>query len=207
MAIYFVRHGETECNVKGVYYGSLNVPITENGRRQAESVGEMLKAVPFQRVITSRLKRTQQTAEWVLSKQSPENPRLLEWQKKEAFNEMDFGAWEGLHYTKVRELYPEDYRKMMEDWIHCPPTGGEIFLEFNDRVLKAWERLHIDGKENVLFVGHGGPIQCILCHLLGMKPSDIWHLEIRQGAYTKVEMYKDFSVLKGMNLERREIFG
>lgn len=47
--------------------------------------------------------------------------------------------------------------------------------------------------------------QCIMCHLLGMDPSAIWHLEIRQGTYTKFGIYKDFPVLKGMNLERREI--
>ena len=116
-----------------------------------------------------------------------------------------FGAWEGLHYTKVRELYPEDYRAMMNDWVHCPSTGGEIFLDFNARVLDTWKGLHINENENVLFVGHGGPIQCIMCHLLGMDPSAIWHLEIRQGTYTKFGIYKDFPVLKGMNLERREI--
>ena len=38
MKLYMVRHGETECNVQRVYYGSLDVPITEKGRRQAEAV-------------------------------------------------------------------------------------------------------------------------------------------------------------------------
>ena len=205
MAVYFVRHGETECNVNHVYYGSLDVPITENGRRQAEAVGEMLQEVRFHRVIISGLRRTRQTAEAVLSKQNPRNPIPSEWQTVAALNEMGFGAWEGLHYTKVRELYPEDYRAMMGDWVHCPSTGGEIFLDFNARVLDAWKGLHINENENVLFVGHGGPIQCIMCHLLGMDPSAIWHLEIRQGTYTKFGIYKEFPVLKGMNLERGEI--
>lgn len=209
MAVYFVRHGQTECNVNQVYYGSLDVAITENGRRQANSVGDMLQDVTFHRVIVSGLKRTQQTAEAVLSRQNASNtvPSPSEWQLVKGLNEMGFGAWEGLHYTVVRERYPKDYRAMMDDWVHCPPTDGEVFTDFNARVLKAWKDLYISDNENVLFVGHGGPIQCIMCHLLGMAASNIWRLEIRQGTYTKFEIYKDFPVLKGMNLERREVLG
>ena len=45
MKLYIVRHGETECNVKRVYYGSLDVSITEKGREQAAAVGDMLRDV------------------------------------------------------------------------------------------------------------------------------------------------------------------
>ena len=70
MKLYMVRHGETECNVNRVYYGSLDVPITENGRRQAEAVGDMLCDVVFDKVIVSGLCRTRQTAEAILSRQT-----------------------------------------------------------------------------------------------------------------------------------------
>lgn len=68
MKLYIVRHGETECNVKRVYYGSLDVSITEKGRRQAAAVGDMLRNVIFDKVIISGLRRTRQTAEAVLSR-------------------------------------------------------------------------------------------------------------------------------------------
>lgn len=206
MAVYFVRHGETECNVKKVYYGSLDVSINEKGRHQAEAVGEMLRDVVFDRIITSGLQRTQQTAKAILSKQNEINT-IPELESMDVFNEMNFGKWEGLHYTRVREDYPKDYKAMMEDWVHCPPTGGEVFMDFNRRVLEGWESLHIRDGENILFAGHGGPIQCLMCYLLGMGPSQIWHLEISQGTYTKFEIHKGFPVLKGMNLERRELLG
>ena len=51
MKLYIVRHGETECNVKRVYYGSLDVSITEKGREQAAAVGDMLRDVVFDKVI------------------------------------------------------------------------------------------------------------------------------------------------------------
>lgn len=205
MKLYMVRHGETECNVNGVYYGSLDVPITENGRRQAEAVGDMLCGVAFDKVVVSGLQRTWQTAEAILSRQDAEmaGPEIC---RVSAFNEMDFGTWEGLHYTQVQERYPEDYKAMAADWIHCPPTDGERFLDFGQRVLEGWDRLYGDASfkkaENVLFVGHSGPIQCLMCHFLGMDISNIWHLEIRQGTYTQFEMVQDFPILRGMNLKR-----
>ena len=90
MKLYMVRHGETECNVNRVYYGSLDVPITENGRRQAEAVGDMLCDVVFDKVIVSGLCRTRQTAEAILSRQTSS----AEICQAPAFNEMDFGDWE-----------------------------------------------------------------------------------------------------------------
>lgn len=207
MAIYFVRHGETECNVKQVYYGSLDVAVTDRGIAQAEAVGEMLKDVVFDRVITSGLRRTQETADALLSRQNKSHLLPEDRQICTALNEMDFGAWEGLHPKQVEVLYPEDYRAMASDWFRCPPTGGEIFADFRQRVLEGWRELRISDEENILFVGHGGPIQCIICELLGMAADGIWHLEIRQGCYTKFELCRGFPVLRGMNLERREIFG
>jgi len=217
MKLYIVRHGETECNIKRVYYGSLDVSITEKGREQAVAVGDMLRDVTFDKVIISGLQRTRQTAETVLSrqtqqnrhtqqnKQTQQNGQMPEIWSIPAFNEMNFGAWEGLHYTQVRELYPEDYAAMSGDWINCPPSGGERFTEFSRRVLDGWREL--SGREafrradNVLFVGHSGPIQCLICHFLGTAASNIWHLEIQQGAYTCFEIVNDFPVLKGFNVK------
>jgi alpha-ribazole phosphatase len=204
MKLYIVRHGETECNVRQVYYGSLDVPITENGKKQAEAVGDMLEDIAFDQVITSGLLRTQQTASAILSKNQktvlPENGMC----RVHKFNEMNFGAWEGMHYTEVREQYPEDYAAMANDWMHCAPTGGEVFNDFSQRIVGGWEALlareDIKRAENILFVGHGGPIQCLICYLLGMDMSRIWQFSIQQGVYTEFEIVRDFPVLKGLNV-------
>lgn len=201
MKLYMVRHGETECNVQRIYYGSLDVPITEKGRQQAEAVGDMLRNVAFDQVIVSGLCRTRQTAEAILSRLETEPGKIC---SIPAFNEMDFGAWEGLHYAEVRERYPEDYRAMAGDWQHCGPSEGERFTDFSRRVWAGWKALSsketFKKAENVLFVGHSGPMQCLMCHFLGMDVSNIWHLEIRQGVYTEFEIVDNFPVLKGLNV-------
>ena len=57
MNIYFVRHGKTESNEKGVYYGSLDSSINSIGKDQGKKLNEYLKNVNFTKAYVSPLKR------------------------------------------------------------------------------------------------------------------------------------------------------
>ncbi len=65
MKLIVTRHGETNYNAASLYNHdpSVDVHLTENGIRQAEQLAEDLRDTPIDLVITSRLKRTKQTAE------------------------------------------------------------------------------------------------------------------------------------------------
>ena len=43
MKIYTVRHGQTEWNKKGFYQGKTDIPLNEEGKKQAILVKEKLK--------------------------------------------------------------------------------------------------------------------------------------------------------------------
>lgn len=63
--IYFVRHGESEANQRGVFAGQKeNSPLTQKGRDQAKITGQLVKSeIPkIDKIITSSLKRTHETA-------------------------------------------------------------------------------------------------------------------------------------------------
>ncbi|HBV5297987.1 TPA: histidine phosphatase family protein, partial [Klebsiella oxytoca] len=62
MKLWLVRHGETEANIAGLYSGHAPTELTERGIRQAQTLGQRLHAVPFERVFCSELERTQRTA-------------------------------------------------------------------------------------------------------------------------------------------------
>lgn len=198
MKIYIVRHGQTICNKNNVYYGALDVSLTDLGRTQARQVGELLKDVAFDRVILSGLKRTQETADEVLSVHQA--GVLPAYEKYPALNEMNFGAWEGLHYTQVREQWPEDFKAFGEDWVHARPTDGEIYTDFRERVLTGFKTLALKEDETILYVGHGGPISCILADALGMPIDAIWHLNIGQGVYCRLDINKGYPILMGLNM-------
>lgn len=57
VAVYIVRHGETDWNVQGIVQGQIDTELNDEGRRQAEYVGEYLKVIPFTHAYTSDLRR------------------------------------------------------------------------------------------------------------------------------------------------------
>ena len=61
--LWLVRHGETEANVAGLYSGHAPTPLTERGMMQARTLGQLLQAVTFDRVLCSELERTHITAD------------------------------------------------------------------------------------------------------------------------------------------------
>ena len=63
MKLWLVRHGETEANVAGLYSGHAPTPLTERGMMQARTLGQLLQAVTFDRVLCSELERTHITAD------------------------------------------------------------------------------------------------------------------------------------------------
>jgi broad specificity phosphatase PhoE len=61
--IYFVRHGESEANVKKIVAGSeTDAAITEKGRVQAEKAGQELLDKKIELIVSSPLTRTKETA-------------------------------------------------------------------------------------------------------------------------------------------------
>ena len=47
MKIYLVRHGQSVGNVKNLWYGSTDLPLTDLGREQARQAGEKLRGMAF----------------------------------------------------------------------------------------------------------------------------------------------------------------
>ena len=47
MKLYLIRHGQSEGNVKDLWYGRSDLPLTELGRQQAAQVGQKLRDIPL----------------------------------------------------------------------------------------------------------------------------------------------------------------
>ena len=53
MRIWFVRHGETEWNRTKRYQGHSDIPLNENGRRQAQDTAALLAKEPLSAIYAS----------------------------------------------------------------------------------------------------------------------------------------------------------
>ena len=130
-----------------------DVQLTADGRRQAEAAADELAPVAFDRVVTSGLPRTLETARIVAPGREPES--------RHALREIESGDLRGLEPGRVQELMTAAFRGVV------PPEarflGGESIRELSDRVLPEIEALVADdGWDVLLLVLHGAVNRAIL---------------------------------------------
>jgi probable phosphoglycerate mutase len=156
--IYLLRHAEVAYfDEHGQPVAPDEVPLTPTGRRQARRAGAALAGVRFDRVLTSGLPRTVETARLVApSVRVEERPELRE-----------------LEPGRLAELAPEELEAAFLGafrGVLPGPTrflGGETIDALFDRVLPALERLLADpGWDTALAVLHGGVNRALLSFAL-----------------------------------------
>jgi len=148
--IYLMRHAQVR------YFQGQHpheVLLTDDGRRQAETAAEALRGAVFDRVVTSGLARTLETARIVAPGREPEhNPEL---------REIESGDIRGLEPAVVQEMMTTAFRGTVP--LDTQFLGGESVGELLDRVLPQLEALLADESwDVVLLVLHGAVNRAIL---------------------------------------------
>jgi len=161
--IYLVRHGQTEANQTGVFQGHADVPLDAAGLEQARLVGERLRQVPFDAILSSDLSRAAETARAIAG----ERPVLL----RKELREWDLGHWVGLTFAQVAERFPEEYRNFKDIASEGAIEGGESRAQFNARAARVLRELagEFAGK-TILCVTHGGVLKAMFRAAAGFTP-------------------------------------
>jgi probable phosphoglycerate mutase len=136
-----VRHGETEWTLSRQHTGTTDIPLTDNGRRQAEAVAPRLAGREFALVLSSPLGRALETCRLAGLGDSPEiSADLLEW---------NYGEYEGVTTADIRKTDPG-----WDLWRDgCP--GGENAAQVAARVGRVIARLRdLDGDAALFAHGH-----------------------------------------------------
>jgi broad specificity phosphatase PhoE len=148
--LYLMRHAQVRY-FRGVH--PREVLLTEIGRAQAEAAAAALIGVQFDRVITSGLPRTLETARIVAPKLLPE--------RNHALREIESGDIRGLDPGVVQEMMTAAFRGTVP--LDTKFLGGETVGELLDRVLPELDALLADtGWDVALLILHGGVNRAIL---------------------------------------------
>lgn len=165
MIFYFVRHGETDWNVKKKIQGKTDIPLNENGRRQAKELAARLseekQAGTFSvaRAYTSPQLRAAETAQIAADALGVACISLAD------LREMDLGEWEGLNWDIVRETYGETYYYWDGHRRYTHTPGGENYDEVLGRTLRALEFILEHETKDVLVVTHSAILMALRCYL------------------------------------------
>lgn len=156
---YLVRHGESEGNAARIFTGQTNSPLTERGRRQAEAIADELAKVKFDRIVTSDLSRTRDTAETIAKRHGMPIEVIPE------LREIDVGDRTGTSFDEVRGL-----PNWTDDGFMAWPKG-ETLDQVMKRILGVIERLTRESPgQTILIVGHGGVNRILISYFLGVLP-------------------------------------
>lgn len=159
--LYLIRHGITSANEKGVYLGSTDISLSEDGKQNILSLTQQYEYPKVQKVYSSPLKRAVETAELIYPNNFIENIDSL--------REYSFGIFEN---RSIDELSADsEYKSWMDGNMKQPPKGGETKEQFAKRVLNGFNYLMNDMMKNGIFeaalVGHAGVLSMIL-YMFGM---------------------------------------
>jgi broad specificity phosphatase PhoE len=148
--IYLMRHAQVR------YFEGLDaeqVVLTEHGRRQAQAAADALAGVTFDRVVTSGLTRTVETAAIVAPTVEPEARYEL--------REIESGSLRNIPPADVQELMATAFRGVVP--LETRFLGGESIGTLFDRVLPVIDELVADASWDVLLlILHGGVNRAIL---------------------------------------------
>ncbi|MGL5175697.1 MAG: histidine phosphatase family protein [Cetobacterium sp.] len=190
--VILVRHGESELNVKGVYYGVLNPGLTEEGKEQAKKTRDILKEINYHKIYSSDLKRALDTAEIINSKE-------LKIFVDEDLRELNFGIFEGHTYEELLEKYPEELEKSQKSWENYNYITGESVVELQNRAINFIDK-KVNLDEDTVLVTHWGIINTILSHYFSNGLDAYWKFSVKNAGVVIIEFSDGYPILKGFNI-------
>ncbi len=142
----FLRHGESESNVRGLIGGATDYQLTDQGRQQARDAGALLRDRGVTRIFTSPLTRALETAQIAADAMGGAPVEVVE-----GLRERNFGVWEGQPISVlVRGVTPE---------------GGESHESFEARITRSLNA--ITAPPTALMVAHAGVFRVLRRNLAG----------------------------------------
>jgi probable phosphoglycerate mutase len=182
--VVLVRHGETEWSRDGRHTGRTDIALTDRGRALARRLAAELQNWSFSLVLTSPLKRAEETARLAgFGDQAQARPDLMEW---------NYGRYEGQTSAQIKAARP--------DWSlwrdGCP--DGENAADVGHRVDRVIDELRRAGGDALLFA-HGHVLRVLAARWLGQPPADGRLYALDTAALSILGYEHDDSVIRRWN--------
>jgi broad specificity phosphatase PhoE len=159
--LYLIRHGETEWSRARRHTGRTDLPLSPAGEAEARALGQHLRGLEVDRVLSSPLTRATATAALAGFGDRVE--------LTDALLEVDYGDYEGLTTAEIRASRPG--WDLFRDG--CP--GGETVEDAAARARPLLDGLAAsDGR--VLLFSHGHQLRILTAVFLGLPPDTARHL-------------------------------
>lgn len=144
-----IRHGETDWNVRGLYQGSSDIPLNDNGRDQARQLADGMSGEQWDVIVSSPLSRAMDTAKAAAGAIGIAEDDII---PDARVQERNYGAAEGMTIEEREHVWPEGDWPDLETWEDVAKRGMEALFEYAAK---------FPGKR-IIIVAHGGLINSVL---------------------------------------------
>ncbi len=185
--VLLIRPGATEFDDQGRIKGCMDMPLSETGRRQAESLVDQVSHFRCRTIFTAPCESARETAE-LLSRDRLTGERAAKVKVIDAFRNLDHGLWHGKLLDELKRNHPKLYRRGQESpWDICPP-GGESIADAKTRVEKAIRKLLKKNSDDLVTIVIPDPMAWIVQTLLsGETLANLWKAETDSAKWDLIE--------------------
>ena len=185
--LFLIRHGDTvDEETKKVYKGRTDIPLSRTGILRIHGAAAFLSAFTLDRIYTSTLSRSIDSGRIVAASQG------IDIEVAPAFDEVDFGVWEGLSFEEIRERYPEDLRLWLKDPAAYPPPEGESFRNAQKRSMGRLKKIIAEHRgQQIAIVAHAGILRIMIFALLDMRLLKLFRIGQGYGCINIIDIHKD----------------
>ncbi|MDO5047714.1 MAG: histidine phosphatase family protein [Anaerococcus sp.] len=188
MKIILVRHGQTMANIKWTY-SKADTKLAPQGLYILDKTKDLLKDYKIDKVYTSKLARSMETAEKLGYNRYDSDERV---------NEMNFGNFRGLGIDLVRAEYKEFFEKEAKDYFNITYPGGESRNDVIRRMRDFLDEISKQNYENILVISHGIAIRAGLFWIL--KDLSNWNsFWIDNGSLTVFNLSEGKKLIESVN--------
>jgi broad specificity phosphatase PhoE len=182
--IIVVRHGETEWSIEKRHTGRTDLPLTAQGREQAQALVARLAGIQCAEVFVSPLRRARETCDIAgFGERAVVDPDLIEW---------NYGEYEGLTSADIEKQRPG--WTLFRDGV----IGGETLEDVALRAGRVIERVRsIDG--DVLLFGHGHQLRVLTALWLEFPAAAAQHLQLATASPSTLGYEHDWTALLSWN--------
>lgn len=125
--ISIIRHGQTDCNLRGVLQGQMETSLNSTGRAEADQLGVRLRNENYTHVYSSNMERAADTARIVLRNNTVSKDEVKDDIRFDArLRERSFGIFEGKPKEELGEFHEKASKE--KDYLgrrHFTPPNGE----------------------------------------------------------------------------------
>lgn len=201
-SLILVRHGESRWNLDNRFTGWVDVPLSEEGIREAQACAMHCKKYDYTSAFTSMLSRAQATLLVILSQQNrtgifqhPDDSQYAKWIRASnrhngdgipvymdhRLNERYYGALQGMEKdTAEKKFGTEQVITWRRGYLEQPP-GGESLKDAHERMHPYLVRAilpRVRKGENVLLVAHGNTLRAAIKHIEEISEEDIAFIDL-----------------------------